>query len=54
LATLQGFSDRIQEDVYDALATEAVVNRRRSIGGTATERVRAAVAAARKSLEIDG
>ena len=54
LPTLQGFSDCIRDDVYDALATETVVNRRSSIGGTATERVRAAVAAARKSLEADG
>ncbi|MFW6239543.1 MAG: argininosuccinate lyase [Thermodesulfobacteriota bacterium] len=51
LPTLQGFSGRVEADVYDALATETVVNRRSSIGGTATEQVRAAVAAARKSLD---
>ena len=51
LPTLQGFSDRIEAEVYDGLATKTVVNRRNSIGGTATEQVRAAVAAARKSLD---
>jgi argininosuccinate lyase len=51
LPTLQGFSGRIEADVYDALATETVVNRRNSIGGTATEQVRRAVAAAREVLD---
>jgi argininosuccinate lyase len=51
LGTLQRFSDRIEADVFGFLATETVVNRRRSIGGTAEEQVRAAVAAARNLLD---
>jgi len=33
------------------LSTEAMIDRRRSAGGTATENVRAAIAAARATLE---
>ena len=39
LKELKGFSKKIEEDVYDFLATESVVNRRRAFGGTARSNV---------------
>jgi argininosuccinate lyase len=36
----QGFSDRISEDIYDAITLEASVNARKATGGTALERVK--------------
>jgi argininosuccinate lyase len=48
LAELQSVEPRITEDVYTVLSVEASVASRRSFGGTAPERVRAAVAAARE------
>jgi argininosuccinate lyase len=39
LAELRNFSDRIEKDVYDYLSVEAVVGRRRSLGGTARRNV---------------
>ncbi len=48
---LKSFSTLIQEDVLEVLSTEAMIDRRRSAGGTATENVRAAIAAARATLE---
>ncbi len=48
---LKSFSTLIQEDVFEVLSTEAMIDRRRSAGGTATENVRAAIAAARATLE---
>ena len=36
----QGFSTRIEADIYDAITLEASVNARRATGGTAPERVR--------------
>ncbi|MFP4475929.1 MAG: argininosuccinate lyase [Desulfatibacillaceae bacterium] len=53
LDELRRFSDRVEEDIFESLATEAVVNRRKSAGGTATENVRAALEAARVELERD-
>ncbi len=48
LATLQGVEPRITADVYRALSLDASVASRRSFGGTAPERVRAAAACARE------
>ena len=51
LDELKSFSALIQEDVFEILSTEAMIDRRRSAGGTSTENVRAAIAAARAVLE---
>ena len=51
LATLKSIDDRIDERVYAVLSVDASVASRRSFGGTAPERVRAAVAAARASRQ---
>jgi argininosuccinate lyase len=48
LATLQAVEPRITAEVYDVLSIEASVASRTSFGGTAPDRVRAAVAAARE------
>jgi argininosuccinate lyase len=50
LATLRGFSRRIQADVADWLTLEASVSRRSHVGGTAPKQVLRAVARARKRL----
>lgn len=39
LAELRNFSDRIEKNVYDYLSVEALVGRRRSLGGTARRNV---------------
>ncbi|TWJ19045.1 argininosuccinate lyase [Geobacter argillaceus] len=39
----KGFSDKIGEDIYDAITLEASVNARAAIGGTAPERVKAEI-----------
>lgn len=44
LETLQSFSDRIQEDVYDILTLEGSVASRNHFGGTAPDQVRKQVA----------
>ncbi len=51
LEELRTFSSLIQEDVFEILTTEAMIDRRRSAGGTATQTVQAAIAAARDTLE---
>ena len=51
LDELKSFSALIQEDVFEILSIEAMIDRRRSAGGTATENVRAAIAVARAALE---
>ena len=51
LEELKTFSNLIQEDVFDILSTAAMIDRRTSAGGTATENVRAAINDARKLLE---
>ncbi|MCG6908437.1 MAG: argininosuccinate lyase [Desulfobacteraceae bacterium] len=53
LAELQRFSPLIKADIFEALATRQMVDRRRSLGGTATENVKAALAVARQQLEED-
>ncbi|WP_031434739.1 argininosuccinate lyase [Methylomarinum vadi] len=50
LPELRQFSDRIDEDVFDILKLEGSVAARDHIGGTAPNRVRAAVEAAREQL----
>ena len=51
LDTFQAASALIEDDVYDALKLEAVVDRRTSFGGTATSNVKAAIAERRKAFE---
>jgi argininosuccinate lyase len=51
LKELQSFSENIQQDVFTILTPEAMVDRRKSAGGTATENVKAAIAKAKKELE---
>jgi argininosuccinate lyase len=50
LAELQRFSDAIGKDVVGALTLDGSVKSRSHIGGTAPQRVKAAVAKARKTL----
>ena len=50
LAELQAFSALVTEDVFEILALEGSVAARNHIGGTAPDQVRAAIAAARKTL----
>lgn len=51
LAELQNFSATIENDVFDILTLEGSVALRKHIGGTAPDTVRAAVKAARASLD---
>ncbi|SEP01270.1 argininosuccinate lyase [Aquisalimonas asiatica] len=53
LATLQGFSDAIGEDVYEVLTLEGSLAARDHIGGTAPAQVRTQVRKARERLERD-
>jgi len=39
LAELQRFSDKVEKDVYSHLSADAVVGRRRALGGTARQNV---------------
>ncbi len=50
LEELQGFSDKIQQDVFDVLTLEGSVAARDHLGGTAPAQVRAAVQRARQWL----
>jgi argininosuccinate lyase len=50
LEELKSFSTTIEEDIFDILATDQMISRRKSIGGTATENVTAAIKAAEASL----
>jgi argininosuccinate lyase len=52
LPQLQAIDARIDAGVYDVLSVEASVASRTSFGGTAPERVREAIAAARKELGL--
>jgi len=54
LAELQAFSDVIEDDVFDVLSLEGSMTARNHAGGTAPRQVRAAAAAARKQLQVDG
>ena len=53
LEELQGFSDRIDGDVFEVLTLEGSVAARNHIGGTAPEQVRAAIGRARERLGND-
>ncbi|MGD8960838.1 MAG: argininosuccinate lyase [Desulfobacteraceae bacterium] len=53
LAELQRFSPLIKADIFEALTTRQMVDRRRSPGGTAAENVKAALAVARRQLAED-
>jgi len=50
LADLRGFSELIEEDVYQVLTVEGALDSRDHIGGTAPAQVRAAIARARARL----
>ena len=51
LAELQQFSDLIEAEIFDFLATHQMIDRRATIGGTATRSVKAAIKAAEKQLQ---
>ncbi len=51
LKELQQFSELIDEDVFEFLSTEGIINRRTSAGGTASENVKDAIKQAKKALE---
>jgi argininosuccinate lyase len=51
LDELRAHADLFEEDVRDWLATESILARRKNPGATAPERVREAIAEARKRLE---
>ena len=50
LDELKSFSPLIKADIFDHLTLEVMIDRRQSLGGTATENVARAIAEARKSL----
>ena len=50
LEELHSFSALIREDIFEILKTTQMIDRRISYGGTATERVKAAVKTAEKHL----
>ena len=52
LDELQQFSDQIAGDVFEVLTLEGSVNARNHLGGTAPDQVRAAVARAKKTLNL--
>ena len=54
LEELQRFSDLISKDIFKALQARTVVDRRISVGGTATKNVKKAVAEAEKRLQKEG
>ncbi|HYW91429.1 MAG TPA: argininosuccinate lyase [Gammaproteobacteria bacterium] len=51
LEELQGFSNRVGEDVFEVLTLEGSVAARDHVGGTAPVRVKAAVASARAAID---
>ena len=50
LTDLRGFSELIEEDIYQVLTVEGALDSRNHIGGTAPAQVRAAIARARAAL----
>ena len=52
LDVLQGIDDRINERVFDVLSIDASVRSRTSYGGTAPERIREQIAAAKEALGL--
>ncbi len=53
LKELKAFSPKIGKEVFQLLETESVVNRRTSLGGTATENVKQAVTKAELALQAE-
>jgi len=51
LEALQRFSNRIEKDVFDVLTPAAMIDRRKSVGGTATDNVRRAIETARREMQ---
>ena len=51
LEELVSFSPLIQEDIFDALAPQEMIDRRTSYGGTSTDNVRAAIGEAKLRLD---
>jgi len=51
LEEMKSFSKIIEADIFNILSTEQMISRRKSIGGTATENVNAAIKSAGKRLE---
>lgn len=54
LKELKSFSSHFKKDIFNILSTEQMINRRKSIGGTALECVRAAIGKAEKDLADNG
>jgi argininosuccinate lyase len=52
LKELKSFSSHIKKDVFKILTTDQMINRRKTIGGTASECVKAAIKEAEKELKI--
>lgn len=52
LATLQGFSDKITDDVFKILTLEGSVSARKHLGGTAPEQVKLQIQKAKQLLSI--
>ena len=52
LETLQAIDERIEQRVFDVLSIDASVRSRTSYGGTAPERVREQIAAAKEALGL--
>ncbi|MFC1886051.1 argininosuccinate lyase, partial [Thermodesulfobacteriota bacterium] len=50
LKELKGFSSSIEEDIFPRLIPEEMISRRKSFGGTATNRVKDAIHVAEKRL----
>ncbi|MDH3358072.1 MAG: argininosuccinate lyase [Desulfobacteraceae bacterium] len=52
LKELKSFSSHIKKDIFKILTTDQMINRRKSIGGTALKCVKAEIKAAEKELKI--
>lgn len=52
LNELKSFSSHIKKDIFQILTTDQMINRRKSIGGTALECVKAAIKKAEKDLKL--
>jgi len=50
MTELRTFDKHIDEDVFDVLSLEQMIDRRQAIGGTATKTVQSAIAEAEKQL----
>jgi argininosuccinate lyase len=52
LKELKSFSSHFKKDIFNILSTDQMINRRKSIGGTSLECVKAAIKKAEKELKI--